>query len=217
MSSYFYSERELVEIQNDVRDELRRQENASVPMITRHGWIPSKLHGNAAHVLDLIADVLDRIRALGFTGMLAYGTLLGAVRGGKFIAHDDDVDLFVVLELDSMDGVRDALQSLCGSLARSDIEAIVDRDYDLVRIKDGEGAVLDIFPLVCLPNGSAVCHHSAMVLRDLPREVVLPVSMAGLHGRSFEAPASADAFLEWRYGADWRVEKQFFEMEWVYA
>ena len=51
---------------------------------------------NAEHVrplMDAIEEVLAALDKVGIQGFLAYGTLLGAVRGGRLIGHDSDADL----------------------------------------------------------------------------------------------------------------------------
>ena len=53
---------------------------------------------HVAPLLDSIEEVLEALRAAGVDAFPAYGTLLGAVRGGKLIGHDSDADLGYVSE-----------------------------------------------------------------------------------------------------------------------
>jgi hypothetical protein len=53
------------------------------------GYESSALLDRCEHALDLFAE-------LGLSAFLAYGCLLGAVREGKLIAHDNDADLIYI-------------------------------------------------------------------------------------------------------------------------
>ena len=53
---------------------------------------------HVAPLLDSIEEVLQALRKAGIEAFPAYGTLLGAVRGGKLIGHDSDADLGYVSE-----------------------------------------------------------------------------------------------------------------------
>jgi hypothetical protein len=215
-SSYFHSAEELVEFQNDVADELRRARRDAVPMITRHGWVPSVLHSQVEEYLAVIDRVCTEVAGKGMICMLAYGTLLGAVRAGAFIPHDDDVDLFVVLELTSLQDLPAKLKEVATMLSGDQLKAFVDDAYELIRVGDRTGRGVDLFPLVRLPDGSTFAHHKSMRFAPLATEI-LPPREVQLYDRKFPGPAQPEAFLEWRYGADWRVEQQFFEMGWVYS
>jgi hypothetical protein len=53
---------------------------------------------HVAPLLDSIEEVLGALKKAGIDAFPAYGTLLGAVRGGKLIGHDSDADLGYVSE-----------------------------------------------------------------------------------------------------------------------
>ena len=53
---------------------------------------------HVAPLLDSIEEVLAALKKAGIDAFPAYGTLLGAVRGGKLIGHDSDADLGYVSE-----------------------------------------------------------------------------------------------------------------------
>jgi hypothetical protein len=62
-----------------------------------------------APLLDSIEQVLGAIKDVGIEAFPAYGTLLGAVRGGKLIGHDSDADLgYVSKHTHPVDVIRES-------------------------------------------------------------------------------------------------------------
>jgi hypothetical protein len=70
----------------------------SLPFMVRvHGISGPVLQPRADDYLSAMQDLQEALERIGYGCMICYGTLLGAVREGKFIEHDDDVDMAVVL------------------------------------------------------------------------------------------------------------------------
>jgi hypothetical protein len=66
---------------------------------------------HVAPLLDSIEEVLGALKSAGVDAFPAYGTLLGAVRGGKLIGHDSDADLGYVSEHEHpVDVVRESFR-----------------------------------------------------------------------------------------------------------
>ena len=62
-------------------------------------------------MLDAIDEVLRALGDVGIDGFLAYGTLLGAVRGGKVIGNDSDADLgYVSRATHPVDAIRESFR-----------------------------------------------------------------------------------------------------------
>ncbi|MFL1462854.1 LicD family protein [Roseococcus sp. DSY-14] len=177
-----------------------------MPLMLRvHGLSGPFLAPNAPMVLAVMGEVQAALDSLGHRSALCYGTLLGAVREGDFIAHDDDVDLAV--ELPAADGaagmaaVVEGLQGL-GFHARLD-----PRLFAQVR-PPGRRFAVDLFPIIPLDDGQVAMLMEGMRIRPVRRELVLPLGRIAFRGMEFGAPARPEDFLADRYGPGWRVPQR---------
>jgi SAM-dependent methyltransferase len=168
---------------------------------------------HVAPLLDSIEEVLDALAEAGVQAFPAYGTLLGAVRGGKLIGHDSDADIGYVSEYDHpVDVIRESFR-----LQRQ----LAGMGYEISRysgaafkvdVVEGDGTVrgLDVF--------GGFLHDGHLVLMGeirapFEREWVFPLGTTTLEGRSLPAPADTDKFLAATYGPSWRVPDPAFHFE----
>lgn len=168
---------------------------------------------HVAPLLDSIEEVLAALKKAGIDAFPAYGTLLGAVRGGKLIGHDSDADLGYVSEhTHPVDVVRESFD-----LQR----ALADMGYDITRysgaafkvdVKEGDGSVrgLDVF------GGFLMDDHLYLmgeIGTPFKREWIFPLGTTTLEGRELPAPANTDEFLVATYGPKWRVPDPAYVFE----
>jgi SAM-dependent methyltransferase len=164
-------------------------------------------------LLDATEAVLDVLRGAGVDGFLAYGTLLGAVREGAFIGHDDDIDLgYVSRHTAPVDVVRESLR-LQRALARAGmtVERYSGAGFQ-VAVRDESGAVrgVDVFGGYWDGDRLALLGE---IHAPFEREWVAPLSTVSLMGREFPAPAQPDKLLEAMYGEGWRVPDPTFAFD----
>jgi SAM-dependent methyltransferase len=166
-----------------------------------------------APLLDSIEEVLGALRKAGIDAFPAYGTLLGAVRGGRLIGHDSDADLGYVSEHSyPVDVVRESFR-----LQR----ALADMGYRITRysgaafkvhVVEADGSVrgLDVFGGF-LADG----HLNLMgeIRTPFRRDQVFPLGSTTLEGRRLPAPADTDAFLTATYGPSWRVPDPAYQFQ----
>jgi hypothetical protein len=163
---------------------------------------------SAEHVkplLDSIEEVLGALKKAGIDAFPVYGTLLGAVRGGRLIGHDSDADLgYVSDHTHPVDVVRESFR-----LQR----ALADMGYRISRysggafkvdVLEGDGSVrgLDVFGGF-LADGNL--HLMGEIRTPFRREWIFPLGTTTLEGRELPAPANTDEFLTATYGPSWRV------------
>lgn len=171
---------------------------------------------NADHVrplMDAIDEVLTALGKVGIEGFLAYGTLLGAVRGGRLIGHDSDADLGYVshhaepadVVLESFRIQRD-LSSLGYRITRYSGAAF----KILVPESDGSLRGLDVFGGF-LREGRL--HLMGEIRAPFERDWIFPLGTATLEGREFPVPADTDRFLAVTYGPHWRTPDPAFKFE----
>lgn len=168
---------------------------------------------HVAPLLDSIEEVLGALHSAGVEAFPAYGTLLGAVRGGKLIGHDSDADIGYVSEhTHPVDVVRESFQ-LQRRLA--DMGYAISR-YSAAAFKvdviEADGAVrgLDVF--------GGFLHEGHLVLMGeirtpFERDWIFPLGTTTLEGRDLPAPADTDKFLAATYGPSWRVPDPAFHFE----
>jgi SAM-dependent methyltransferase len=158
-----------------------------------------------APLLDSIEEVITALRAAGVQAFPAYGTLLGAVRGGRLIGHDSDADLGYVSEhTHPVDVVRESF-SLQRALAAMGyrISRYSGAAFKVEVIEaDGSARGLDVFGGF-LADGRL--HLMGEISTPFRREWIYPISTTTLEGRELPAPANTDEFLTATYGPHWRV------------
>lgn len=171
---------------------------------------------NADHVRPLMEAIEEVLAALGkvsIEGFLAYGTLLGAVRGGRLIGHDSDADLgYVSAHAEPADVVLESFR------IQRDLAALGYRitRYSgaafkiLVPESDGSLRGLDVFGGF-LRDGQL--YLMGEIRAPFEREWIFPLGTATLEGRSFPVPADTDRFLAVTYGPHWRTPDPAFKFE----
>jgi SAM-dependent methyltransferase len=161
-------------------------------------------------MLDAIDEVLRALRDVGIEGFLAYGTLLGAVRGGKVIGNDSDADLGYVSHLTHpVDAIRESfriqreLVALGYRITRYSALAFK------VDVEEADGTIrgLDVF-------GGFLMHGHLYLMGEIgdpfQESWIYPLGTTTLEGRTFPAPADTDRLLTAMYGASWRVPDPAF-------
>lgn len=171
-------------------------------------------HADATAGLLVAADeVLEVMTSVGLDGFLAYGTLLGAVREGAFIGHDNDLDLGYLSEArHPVDVVHESMR-LQRALVRAGMKVERYSGAGLkVWVRDDSGIArgLDIF-------GGFWDGDRLVLLGELwtpfRREWVEPLSTVELEGHPFPAPAQPERLLEAMYGPDWQVPDPTFSFD----
>jgi SAM-dependent methyltransferase len=172
---------------------------------------------HVAPLLDSIDEVLGALRKAGIEPFIAYGTLLGAVRGGRLIGHDSDADLgYVSRHSHPVDVVRESFD-----LQR----ALADMGYAITRysgiafkvdVLEADGSVrgLDVFGGFMGPTeeGSHL-HLMGEIRTPFRRDWIFPLGTTTLEGREYPAPADTDRFLSATYGPSWRVPDPAYVFE----
>lgn len=161
----------------------------------------------AAHV------VLDVLESRGLEGFLAYGTLLGAVREGQLIGHDNDVDLgYVSARTQPVDVVLESIR-LERALVRAGMHVERYSGAGLkVFVEDAVGVRrgLDIFGGFWHGDRLAFLGE---IYTPFEREWITPRSTVTLAGHQFPAPAAPERLLEQMYGPGWKVPDPTFAFD----
>jgi hypothetical protein len=156
--------------------------------------------------LDDVAKVMQIMRdGCGVEPFLAYGALLGAVRNGRLIGHDVDVDIgYLSAFTHPSDITRETLR-IERALRASGIRVLRQNGGFLamhLRQLDGTERNIDIFTAFMV-DGVVYEMNDLEMKADLSD--VLPLTTVLCEGREFPAPAKPELYLEAAFGPGWRV------------
>lgn len=174
--------------------------NLGVPFASRKRAARKRL---LRHAREIMSD-LER---LGFRPFLSSGSLLGAIRTGSFLPHDDDVDLGNVTDTQHPAALILESERIERSLASLGYR-IVRHSHAHLQIvfmhKSGDvDHYIDVFTAYFDPNGTF--NQPFSIRGELPPEALEPFSVVELEGEKFRAPAHPEKWLELNYGAGWRI------------
>jgi hypothetical protein len=210
----------------DSRSKLRRLETevnragevlgSPTAVLTRHGFTDiGLLQQRSDDFVGLILRATAVLDECGYPAMIAYGTLLGAVREGNFLAHDDDVDMLIPVTAANREEVEKVLAPLAEQLRSKGWRVSRPNSYTNFHLAEPDtGLHVDVFPLLVHGEKSSL-HMEKMRLRDIPTDVVLPPKPFTFLGRDVLAPAKPEAFLADRYGEGWSTPDPFYDWPWT--
>lgn len=192
-------------------NEVSRNTRFAAPLrLGKHGLGVPIAFRDTATVMGHLVEMRDRIRAMGYTPLFMYGTLLGAIREKDFIPHDDDVDLAIILEGVGVKDISAECDALIKQLNENGVKAKrAGANAPLIHCHRGP-VTYDIF--VFAQEGDKVFwQHKALETVAERADIFLPASELEFKGEIFDAPNNPEAVCEARYGADWRVPNAAFE------
>lgn len=149
---------------------------------------------------------------LGEICMLCYGTLLGAVRSGNLIPHDDDMDLSIIVEAKNSREAYKKFLSLLTKIAFCGIHIKL-VNPGLVKIfkfvPDVDQISIDVFLGWFDESGKVSIHF--LVDRGIETKDVLPFRELSFIDRTFFVPNNPEVVLEYVYGKGWKHENSAFK------
>ena len=155
---------------------------------------------------DQIFDDLDRLneefqKLFSKNLFICYGTLLGCIRNGDFIAHDDDVDVCFVADESDAEAAAGEFRHVVDTLKGSGVG---------VRWAGGSHfhwRTMDVF-IAWFEDGGLYMYNAG---GKLARDRVLPLQAMEFKGREVLVPHDPGAVLELIYGTNWRTPDPMFQ------
>jgi SAM-dependent methyltransferase len=187
--------------------------------LTKYGNLRAAFDSLARQTIDTYLDQAEAVlRALdedcGRPAFLDYGTLLGAVRDGRMISHDLDIDIGYLSDATGpADAMRDSYE-VERILRRRHKWRVQRKDGGLLQVffpqTDQRRRNIDIFTAFFCDGFMYQVHDTKMPGR---RDDILPLSEVTLEGRRMPAPSRPEVLLASLYGPGWRVPDPSFSYD----
>lgn len=159
--------------------------------------------GKRINALDECADIFHQTTGKRF--FVCYGTLLGLVREGGFIEHDDDVDVCFLAEAEGLDAAWREFRDVAAALkaAGEDVSVLSRAQFHWHRA----GSTVDVF--MAWMEGSELYMYNAG--GRFSRSQIHPLRRREFEGRGVLVPNDPEALLELIYGPGWTVPDPMFQ------
>jgi|GEM_PF-5195575 len=142
----------------------------------------------------------------GYCIHASHGTLLGLVREGDLIEHDDDFDCAYVSAFETCEEVSQERFEIIDHLIASGFRCKLGTTGHIkVRAK---GIEIDLMPAWFDDETYNVSGFTAI---PLAKEALLPFKLFNFHGTGICIPADPGAFLRLNYGVNWQVPDPFYK------
>ena len=160
--------------------------------------------------VEFTAGVADALASLTPHVCFGFGAVLGVVRDGDVIPHDDDLDLIVAFEPHEASSLTEGLR--CVEEHLRPLGFTVRGNFSAHRHVSRKGAKhIDVF--VGLFEGDSVSWYPSR-RGSLTRDIMFPTSAGRLHGVTVPLPRSPLVYLERIYGPGWRRPDPDFAHTW---
>lgn len=186
--------------------------------LTPHGYSLALDSRDPDALWRAVADLTAHFGELGHPVLVNSGTLLGLVRDGTVLGHDDDVDLMVVLGRDDSPDAAGAAREWRDLRAHAAEAGLLDREFERrrpghCRVVTADGLKIDLFPAWQGGDRMFVWPHT---YGEVAAADVLPPEQRriGTQGPVVLLPRRPELLLEANYGPGWREPDPTYRFDW---
>lgn len=163
-----------------------------------------------------VLATFDAVRAAvreGFDTELfpAYGTLLGAVREGGFIGHDDDFDCLFIAEGRTPEAAKQDLAALADHLVRAGFDVKPGITCLKVARRGPKPVRIDIFHAFFDEEDRLLPTFGVAGTEPYVRDDLTGLEEVRIGDHALPAPSNPEKLLAWMYGPNWRVPDPGFD------
>ncbi len=146
----------------------------------------------------------------GTSGLfVAYGSLLGLVRDGKFIAHDDDFDSGFVVEAETPVEAAARLHEVMDHLRAAGHTVTGKGNLGNFNLCFPDLPTVDVFLMYYRPKTGELCSYN--LAHKCSLNMMLPLKVANYSGVDVLIPNDAEAMLAATYGDGWATPDPYFQ------
>jgi hypothetical protein len=158
--------------------------------------------------LSELSQAMAQLAAMGAPSCITSGTLLGFVRDGKLLPHDDDIDLSLHVKGDSIPEVVANWNAL---MTRILDEMPAFRKEAFVAIELPCGVEVDLFPMWVL---DAKVYAYPYMFGDIDEAAYFPLVAREWAGAMVHTPSVLEPVLEINYGPNWNIRDPYWKFDW---
>jgi hypothetical protein len=140
---------------------------------------------------------------------VAYGSLLGQVREGDFIAHDDDFDAAVIVDAENPVQAAQEFHRIVDALRNRGYKVHGDTHLGNFHIYPDGLPDVDVFLMYYRESVGELCSYN--LATKCSKELVLPLQTAQLAGHDVLVPNNSEGLLAAIYGANWATPDPYFQ------
>ena len=201
---------EALKFQSCINDIVKERGVAFGP----HGFVKTfelRSEEEKDQVASELAKVLHWLNSeFGTPAFISSGTLLGLVRDGKFIEHDDDVDICYISNKSDEVAILEERQQLVEFLQNKGCK-LTPSGIAHYWCKTPAGQSLDIFTGFIEDDK---CSMNPISRNEISVTEVLPLKSITYRGETLYLPANPERLLEVNYGSSWKSPDPLWSFNW---
>lgn len=191
---------------------MQRVTNVLHPLfITPHGYSTTFASLDAEAIFADMGKAVAPLAVYGFPMFLYAGALLGYVRSGQLIGHDDDIDIGLYLGELTDRAAATKWAAFKRTLSKANLlkPGSVSQGQAIFKLETHLPVGIDIFPAWTHEGRFSVYPYAA---GDLPMESILPLKSFGQD--PLMLPSDPQALLVQSYGEGWKTPDPLFHLNW---
>lgn len=143
------------------------------------------------------------------TAFITAGTLLGMIREGIFLGHDDDIDLAYVSQYTDPKDILKERQALFDLVSEQDNMSVLNSNGVLVIKYSFEDTDIYFDLLTGYCEGDYINIYMIKP-NSIPKESILPLKTGKFYGEDINIPQIPETLLDVSYGPNWRTPDRSF-------